>query len=620
MTGPSGGDVGNALSLDDAALTVNRDDATAALTSVAHIGVHAEEVDDAEVETGASTADRPQYPQTAGLSRTLGFRAAFVRTFTPAGPSTQPQLTPESNRMNDSTSGARQLLALGDTVVTAAELDDHVERAAAAMRSVGVRRGDSTAVMLRNDIAWYEANLAAENLGALPVQVNWHSTDDEILYILKDAAVKVLVANPDFIERLAPRLPSDVALVQVQPHPDVMRAYRLEPTHVPGVPSWDEWITWPETVAKSYSAPDEMQAPRVISYTSGSTGRPKGVRRIPRNINMEAAKEVAALLGLPGPMRRGVVMSPLYHSAPASQALTTVKSGGFQAIMPRFDPLDLLQIIERHQVNFLMLVPTMMVRMLALSADERRRYDLSSLQKIVHGAGPCPVSVKEGVIEWLGPIVGEYYGGTEAGCATFATSADSLAHPGTVGRAVPGVHLRILDAAGQDVPGGQIGEIYIKTEIFDDFEYIGNVEAQAEVHRDGYVTQGDLGYLDEDGYLYLAGRARDMVVSGGVNIYTIEIENVLARQPGVALAAAFAVPHHELGEAVGVAGGTRRHTGRRCRRRSRVRSPGTRQTQGSISRRVRRRFDPQRRRQGVQAQDCGQILANANAGVAVSRK
>lgn len=466
---------------------------------------------------------------------------------------TTPPPLAEGDTMNDSTSGARQLLALGDTVVTAAELDAHVQRGAAAMRAAGVQPGDSTAVMVRNDIAWYEANLAAENIGALPVQMNWHSTDDEILYILKDAAVKVLVANPDFIERLAVHLPAGIVVVQVQPHPEVARAYKLPPTRLPDLPSWDEWIAWPESVSKTYSAPNEMQAPRVISYTSGSTGRPKGVRRLPRNINLEAAKQVAALLGLPGPTRRGVVVSPLYHSAPASQALTTVKSGGFQAIMPRFDALELLKTVERHRVNFLMLVPTMMVRMLALPEAERHRYDLSSVRKIVHGAGPCPVSVKEGLIEWLGPIVGEYYGGTEAGCATFATSADSVAHPGTVGRAVPGVSLRVLDPAGRDVPVGETGEIYIKTEIFDDFEYIGNVEAQAEVHRDGYVTQGDLGYLDRDGYLFLAGRAREMVVSGGVNIYTIEIENALANLAGVALAAAFAVPHEELGEAVGVA-------------------------------------------------------------------
>ncbi|WP_375501547.1 AMP-binding protein [uncultured Jatrophihabitans sp.] len=451
------------------------------------------------------------------------------------------------------TSGSRPLLALGDDVVTAAELDDRVGRAAAALRAAGVQPGDSTAVMVRNDLAWYEANLAAEILGALPVQVNWHSTDDEVLYVLKDAGVKVLVANPDFIERLAPNLPSDVTVVQVEPHPEVVRAYKLQLAPVPGVPHWRDWTAWPEAVAKSYEVPDEMQAPRVISYTSGSTGRPKGVRRIPRAINMDAAKQVAGLLGLPAPTRRGVVVSPLYHTAPASQALTTVKSGGFQTIMPRFDPVELLALVERHRVNFLMLVPTMMVRMLALTEDERTRYDLSSLVKVVHGAGPCPVSVKERVIAWLGPIVGEYYGGTEAGCATFATSADALAHPGTVGRAVPGVHLRILDEHGHEVPVGEIGEIFIKTEIFDDFEYIGNSAGRAEVGRDGFVTQGDLGYLDRDGYLFLAGRAREMVVCGGVNIYTIEIENILARLPGVALAAAFAVPDAELGEAVGVA-------------------------------------------------------------------
>jgi len=240
----------------------------------------------------------------------------------------------------------------------------------------------------------------------------------------------------------------------------------------------------------------------------------------------------------------------MYHTAPNVYALAAAIRGMDMTIMTNFDAEEFLRIVADHRVTVVQMVPTMFVRLLALPGQVRSRYDLSSLRWVVHAAAPCPPDVKLAMIEWLGPIVGEYYGGTETGPVTFCTSEEWLAHPGTVGRPLERAVVKVLDADGNELPAGQSGEIYMWLDVWPDFSYAGDEEKRRSVERDGLVSCGDIGYLDADGYLYLNDRRSDMVISGGVNIYPAEIEACLLAMPGVRDCAVFGVPDDEFGEAL----------------------------------------------------------------------
>ncbi|OBB17640.1 hypothetical protein A5761_09785 [Mycolicibacterium setense] len=444
-------------------------------------------------------------------------------------------------------------LVLGDIVHSRATVEANVGRAAGAIAAAGVRAGDRVAFLLRNDISVIEASLATARLGAVAVPMNWHAKEDDVEFILRDCGARLLIAHRDLFDRVGHRVPSEVVRVVIDPSAPVARAHGLSSNSI--CARWEEWIAeYPAIPAPGEAAIPGMAAnvfQNTLSYTSGTTGSPKGVVR--RRTSAPSGSELnQSVSSRPG--TRHLVTGPLYHAAPNAAALNVIEAQGLVVLQPKFDAGELLALIERHRINHLMMVPTMFVRLLDLPGDVRKHHDVSSIQFAIHGAGPCPPSVKKAMIDWWGPVIYEYYGGTEAGMATFCSSEDALAHPGTVGRPLPGVSVRILDEAGLTVTAGTVGEIFIKNGNMPEFDYIGDaVAARGEVVRDGYVTQGDLGYFDGQGFLYLAGRKREMIVSGGVNIYTIEIESALADMPGVRLAAAFAVPDEEYGEAVGVA-------------------------------------------------------------------
>jgi long-chain acyl-CoA synthetase len=240
----------------------------------------------------------------------------------------------------------------------------------------------------------------------------------------------------------------------------------------------------------------------------------------------------------------------MYHTAPNVYALAAATRGMDMTIMPRFDAEEFLRIVERERVSVVQMVPTHFVRLLALPEQVRARYDLSSLRWIVHAAAPCPPDVKRAMIDWLGPIVAEYYGGTETGPVVFCTSQEWLSHPGTVGRALERAVIEIVDEQGRKVPTGESGEVYMWLDAWPDFTYAGDEEKRRAVERNGLVTCGDIGYLDADGYLYLNDRRSDMVISGGVNIYPAEIEACLQSLPGVRDCAVFGIPDDEFGEAL----------------------------------------------------------------------
>ncbi|ACY99369.1 MULTISPECIES: AMP-binding protein [Thermomonospora] len=428
------------------------------------------------------------------------------------------------------------------------ELRARAARIATGLADLGVGSGDRVAVMLRNEPAFLEVTEAAQLLGALPVPVNWHWRGEELAHLFGDSGAKVVFAHTDLVPKVEEVLPEDVGLVEVRVPDEVTAAYGLPPNGVTRRhPTLEALIEsnepWREPAA---------QAPPSVIYTSGTTGRPKGVRRKPHSPEdtVKMAMGILEVFGL-SPEMRTLVPAPLYHSAPNVHALLASRLGIDLTIMPKFDPEGLLRTIERNRIEHIQMVPTMFIRLLRLPEKVRKSYDLSSLKAVVHAAAPCPVDVKQAMIDWWGPILREYYGGTETGIITASDSQQWLAHPGTVGRAVWDCDVKILDSEGRELPAGQVGEVYLKPPSFwPDFTYIGDDAKRRGIERDGYLTVGDMGYLTEDGYLFLCDRAGDMVISGGVNIYPAEIEAHLLKLEGVQDAAVFGIPDAEMGEAL----------------------------------------------------------------------
>ena len=413
-------------------------------------------------------------------------------------------------------------------------------RATRGLHELGIGGGDRVALLLRNSLEFLEASIATVPLGASAVPLNWHWRGDEIAYVLSDSGAKALVVHADLWPAIAPSVPDGIALIVV---PTAEGPVEDPPA---GALSWPEWLDGHEPWAQ---APET--GPASIIYTSGTTGRPKGVVRAqPTESQREQAQAMLAEIFKLAPQERTVIPAPMYHTAPNVYALAAAIRGMDMTIMTNFDAEEFLRIVADHRVTVVQMVPTMFVRLLALPGQVRSRYDLSSLRWVVHAAAPCPPDVKLAMIEWLGPIVGEYYGGTETGPVTFCTSEEWLAHPGTVGRPLERAVVKVLDADGNELPAGQSGEIYMWLDVWPDFSYAGDEEKRRSVERDGLVSCGDIGYLDADGYLYLNDRRSDMVISGGVNIYPAEIEACLLAMPGVRDCAVFGVPDDEFGEAL----------------------------------------------------------------------
>ena len=427
--------------------------------------------------------------------------------------------------------------------------ETRVLRAAGGFERLGIGPGESVALLLRNDIAFIEASHAAMRCGAYAVPINWHLKPPEVAYILADCAPRVLVVHADLWRRVRDAIPRGMKVLVAATPPEVREAYGIGDTDgapPPGIADWDEWVEGQDPT----TAPPKP-APVSMIYTSGTTGKPKGVRRraptadeVPR---IEAMR--AKVYGL-RPGMRSLVPGPLYHSAPNAMGLRSALMRGLVVLMPRFDPERFLALVARHRIGHAFMVPTMFARLLKLPEDARRRHDLSSLGFIVHAAAPCPPDIKAQMIDWLGPVLMEFYGGTETGAVTFCTSAEWLARRGTVGRAVDGAIVKALDEAGRELPPGAAGELFMRIPFYPDFTYQNRPDERAAVERQGLVSIGDVGYFDADGYLYLCDRKRDMIIAGGVNIYPAEIEAALHALSGVADCAVFGIPDAEFGEQV----------------------------------------------------------------------
>jgi len=414
------------------------------------------------------------------------------------------------------------------------------QRSAAALSALGVGEGDVVALMLRNEPMLLELMLAVRWLGAHWCPVNWHFKAEELRYILEDSGAKVCIAHTDLLEPLADACPAGLRVYTVPPPGQAASGTRVD------------WAAFRDGEQRPAAA---QYPPRgAMLYTSGTTGRPKGIRRRPATPEQSAANLVIQRLTLGlAPGMRALVSAPMYHSAPNSFSVGVAQENGSLWIEPRFDAERTLQMIEQHRITHTYLVPTMYVRLLRLPDEVKRRYDLSSMRFVSSTGSPCAPDIKRAMIEWWGPVINEAYGSSELGYMTVLPSEDALRKPGSAGRPLPGVSMRILDEEGRELPRGTAGLIYIRQPAYADFTYNNNDAARGRMERDGHMTMGDVGYLDEDGFLFIVDRSADMVISGGVNIYPAEIEAVLQMMPGVADCAVFGIPDAEFGEALAAA-------------------------------------------------------------------
>lgn len=431
------------------------------------------------------------------------------------------------------------IMAGSGEVLTYGQLERRSNRLAHLFRALGLQRLDHYAVFMENNARYVEVCAAGERAGFYFTCINSYLMPDEVAYIVNNSESKILITSE------AKRA---VAMAALRQCPNVRLCLIVDGEgDGPAVRNVDQ------TTAEFSDTPITDEALGVaMLYSSGTTGRPKGiVRPLPDVPPSQKLPVYDALMKL-WRFRDGVTYlspAPLYHSAPLAGVAFAIHSGGTAIVMEHFDAEQFLRLVEQHRVTHTQLVPTMFSRLLKLPEEARTRYDLSSLEVAFHGAAPCPVQVKQQMIGWWGPIILEYYGMTEGIGFTICDSAEWLAHKGTVGRPLFG-QLHILDDAMKPVPPGTVGVVWFR--LGSEFEYFNDKSRTAEsLSSDRTMgTVGDVGYVDGDGYLYLTDRATFMIISGGVNIYPQECENLLITHPKVADAAVFGIPNADLGEEV----------------------------------------------------------------------
>lgn len=418
------------------------------------------------------------------------------------------------------------------------ELHARSRRVAALLHGAGLRRGDGVALVLPNRPEFFEITWGCQLSGLYYTAVNTHFTPDEVAYVIDDSDAKAVFVDT-----------SEASGAQLAEH---LRAANAGVTvHLAVGGALPGWRPYEDALAAAGEAPPPSDGSEML-YSSGTTGRPKAVRRsLPADGNGSWAQAVLemALIHKYGMDSSSVYLSPapLYHAAGVNYTMAVHRVGAASILMRKFDAEAVLRLIETHRVTHAQFVPTMFVRMLKLPEAVRRKYDVSSLQCVIHAAAPCPVDVKHAMMEWFGPIIHEYYGGTEGFAGTTIGPEEWLAHPGSVGKPLSPVH--VLGDDGIELPVGESGELFF--EGGPDFEYFKDPAKTASVSNNrGWRSLGDMGYVDDDGYLYLTDRSTFMIVSGGVNIYPQEAENLLVMHPKLVDAAVFGVPNDEFGEEV----------------------------------------------------------------------
>ena len=428
-------------------------------------------------------------------------------------------------------------IIMGETgeTVTYVQLEDRSTRLARALQARGLREGDSVAICMENNHAYLEVAWAAQRSGLRYTAINSHLRPAEVQYVLDDCGATALVSSAAMADVLS-RLDLSVITVLISADGEL--------------PGFEQYA---DLLAATPPGPleDEREG-REMLYSSGTTGRPKGVRKeLPGTpFGDPGSAPVVVAKGIARFGAENLVYlcpAPLYHSAPLVWSMSLQRYGATVVVMERFDPVDCLRLIERYRVTHAQFVPTMFTRMLKLPPAERSAFDRSSLRIVIHGAAPCPVSVKQQMLDWWGPIIYEYYSGTEDVGSTAIGPEEWLAHPGSVGKPLTACH--VVGEDGTELPPGQPGLVYF--EGGRPFAYHNDPDKTESITSPlGWRTLGDIGYLDSDGYLYLTDRHSHKIISGGVNIYPQEAENVLAGHPAVADVAVIGVPDVEMGESV----------------------------------------------------------------------
>jgi long-chain acyl-CoA synthetase len=431
--------------------------------------------------------------------------------------------------------GDQPAIVAADGMRTWRELDARANQVARALRAAGLGAGDAVVLLCANRAEFIEVHAAVHRTGMRLTPVNWHLTSDEVAYIAEDCEARAVIADARFggvAADVASRLTGLAACLWVR-----------EP--IEGYEGFEEVIA-------SFSGDDlgDAQLGSAMLYTSGTTGRPKGVHRTGESVQATVRTALALTSGYDPDRHRSLCTGPLYHAAPLTFSVNLpVQAGVTVVLMDGWGAEETLRLIEEHGVTHCHMVPTMFHRLISLPDEVRESYDVSSMRYIIHGAAPCPVEVKRRMIDWFGPIVNEYYAATE-GLGTFVNSNEWLERPGTVGRpAIDGL-IRVLDPEGDDLPPGEVGTVYLRSADGSRFDYFKDEEKTLSAYRGDHFTLGDMGYFDEDGYLFLTDRSAHLIISGGVNIYPAETEAVLLEHPAVGDAGVVGVPSIEMGEDV----------------------------------------------------------------------
>ncbi len=418
------------------------------------------------------------------------------------------------------------------------ELEALVNQISHGFRTLGLERGDHLATTLPNCIEQVALGLAAFQSGLYLTTINWHLVGPEIAYILQDAESRIYVTHERFAAE-SQRALAESGL-------DAQRVFSIG--EVPGFRPWAELVAGQPT-----SRPEDLFAGSFMFYTSGTTGRPKGVRRDLPDAHPDDLARMAGMLFLlfgiqPHDGHVEITQAPLYHTAVNNWTTTALHWGHPVVLMDRWTPEGALERIEKYRVTYSHMVPTMFHRMLKLPEEVRQSYDVSSLRCMIHAAAPCPVETKKKMFEWWGPVIWEYYAATEGG-GTVVSPEEWLRYPGTVGRPWPNSEVVILDEEGKELPPGASGTIYMRMG-GNEFQYYKDEEKTRKARKKGFFTVGDVGYFNEEGYLFLNDRANDMIIVGGVNIYPAEIEGVIQQHPKVQDVAVFGVPNEDTGEEI----------------------------------------------------------------------
>jgi long-chain acyl-CoA synthetase len=425
------------------------------------------------------------------------------------------------------------------TEVRAGDLLARCNQLTSALQARGLKPGDGITALVPNGAAAFEIMMAANQAGWYLTPLNWHFAAPEIAYILTDSDTKAFFIDERFAA--VGMAAADLAGLDA--------GARFGYGRVAGATLVDDLLA-----GQPATTPADRTAGITMHYTSGTTGRPKGVRRPLSGYSPEDIADLSAALPQLFGITRGrpnvhLVTSPIYHTAVTVYGGGALHLGHTVVCMDGWDAEEALALTERYRVTNSHMVPTQFKRMLSLPEDVRAKYDLSSMRWLVHAAAPCPVGIKRAMLDWWGPVIYEYYAATEGG-GTLATPQDWLAHPGTVGSAWPVSQIKVVDDDGNACPAGIPGTIYMKMGLATDFEYKGDPDKTAAARLDGFFTVGDIGYLDDDGFLFLCDRKVDMIISGGANIYPAEIEAEIIMHPKVADVAVFGIPDPDWGEQV----------------------------------------------------------------------